>query len=218
MRKSATRYCPILFLLTVASCLAQTAGSGKPETRGSCSPAVTGDNNTFIFRYCGTDPEEGKRILRLLKAVAQGETLANGKLDEVLEILNKPTKLIVINNSALAGTKEHRQATIRFYTEDPVDRGQFEVECDRACIPVKACPLLGGNALRFAVVKAQPNMVEFLFQRQFPSLTQCDLTVESRDNMPIKILGIASSNRVTDLDFNVPQPNNCIVATGGVMC
>ena len=209
-----------LLLVAICSCPASAQKqTGDAKTQAPCSPAVTGgDNNTFIFKYCG-DQEEGKRILRLLNAVAKGESLANGKLDEILGILNKPTKIIMLGPPVVtAQLGGHPQTNVKFYTEDPVDRGQFEIECDRACTPVNACRLLGGNGLRLARVNGQPEVAEFLFQRQFPSLTQCDLTVESRDDQPANIIGIKTSNRIMALDFNLPQPNSCVVGTGTVMC
>jgi hypothetical protein len=48
-------------------------------------------------------------------------------------------------------------------------------------------------------------LVEFLFQRQFPALTPCTLTVESRDNEAIKILGISTATHTADLVFNANQ-------------
>lgn len=210
----------LLLLMTVCSgSLFAQKPTGDAKSEAPCSPAVTGDNNTFIFRYCGSDPEEEKRILRLLKAVAEGESLANGKLDEILAILNKPTKIVLMGSSVVSATPSgHPQTTLKFYTEDPVDRGQFEIECDRACTPVKGCTLIGGNSLLLAIVDSHPEIAEFLFQRQFPSLTQCDVTVESRDDKPINIIGMKTSNRLTGLDFNIPQPpTGCVVTAGGSM-
>jgi hypothetical protein len=216
------KYVMLSLLLTALYCCSAFAQkqTGDAKTQAPCSPAVTGgDNNTFIFKYCG-DPEEGQRILRLLKAVAEGESLANGKLDEILALLNKPTKIVMFGPPVVTSPQPrgHPQTTVKFYTEDPVDRGQFEIKCDRACTPVNGCRLLGGNALRLAIVKGYPEIAEFLFQRQFPSLTQCDMTVESQDDTPVTIVGIKTSNRITDLDFNLPQPNSCVVAGGSVLC
>src|SRR5215471_12316742 len=86
----------LAILITTALCgpaFAQTQTTGAAKSGGACSPAVTGNNNKFYFEYCGSDPEEGKRMLRLLEAVAQGEVLTNTKLDQILEILSKPVKI-----------------------------------------------------------------------------------------------------------------------------
>lgn len=190
-------------LLTAAllgSSLAQTKTTGSAKSDGSCSPAVTGDNNTFIFRYCGSDPEEKKKILKLLQAISQGEDVTNAKLDEILEILLMPIKIYKSESTAIdTPTGKRPRAAINFSTEDPVDRGQFEILCDRACTPVDVCQLMGQNSTIFAIVSDQPTIAEFLFQRQFPALTLCKLVVESRDEKPVRILNLNTSKRTTKL-------------------
>jgi hypothetical protein len=64
--------------------------SGDARSRGNCSPAVTGENNTFYFQYCGFDPQEGKRMERILQAIQSGEELSNEKLDKILAIVGEP--------------------------------------------------------------------------------------------------------------------------------
>jgi hypothetical protein len=208
-------------LLTAAlygSSFAQTKTTGEAKSGGPCSPAVTGDNNTFYFTYCGSDPEERNRIFRLLKAVAQGELLTNAKLDEVLEILSRPVKITMSESIAVAAPRGgHPRAAVNFYTDDPVERGQFEVLCDRACTPVDICRLLGSNAGILATVSDRANTAEFLFQRQFPALTECKLTVESRDDKAIKIISLTTSRRTTNLVPNAVQPVSSIVTGGSVM-
>src|SRR5271155_791371 len=152
------------WLLAYSLCLGQDK-SGNAKTSAQCSPAVTGNNNTFIFQYCGPDLEEGKRMVRLLDAISKGQDLTNTKLDEILSILGQPTK---INVSKLLSeppkTKgAHATASIEFYTEDPVERGQFEITCDRACTPSAFCALPGTNAGNFAIVIDHPEIAEFLF-------------------------------------------------------
>jgi hypothetical protein len=70
----------------------QKVRSGKASTIGHCSPAVTGDNNTFYFRYCGNDPAKEKKIIELLNKILsnQGSASTNEKLDELLKIVSKP--------------------------------------------------------------------------------------------------------------------------------
>jgi len=197
------------------SSFAQTKNTGDAKSEGPCSPAVTGDNNTFHYEYCGNDPEEGKRIVRLLKAVAQGEVLTNAKLDEVLEILSRPIKITRSESIAVdAPPGGHPRAAVNFYTDDPVDRGQFEILCDRACAPVDICSLMGSNDSKLATVSDHADTAEFLFQRQFPALTMCRLTVESRDDKPVKIMGLTTSRRITNLVPNAVQPHSRTI-TGG---
>jgi len=209
----------ILFMTVLyGSSFAQTKTTGDAKSEGPCSPAVTGDNNTFYFRYCGSDPEERKRIFRLLKAVVQGEVLTNAKLDEVLEILSRPIKITMLASIAVAAPPGGRpRAAVNFYTNDPVDRGQFEVLCDRACRPVEICLLMGSNASVLATVSDHPHIAEFLFQRQFPALTECKLTVESRDDRAVKIIRLTTSTRTTNLVPNAVQPVSSVVTGGSVL-
>jgi hypothetical protein len=210
------KYTLMLLMFLAVPCWSQT--TGKSETSGPCSPAVTGDNNTFQFKYCGSDPEEGKRIVRLLKAVAQGEVLTNAKLDEVLEILSMPTKIAMSESVAVAVPPgDHPRAAVNFHTDDPVDRGQFDILCDRACSPVDICRLMGSNTSILATVSDNVYVAEFLFQRQFPALTECKLTVESRDDKPVKIIGLTTSRRTTRLVLNAVQPHSSTISGGSVI-
>lgn len=207
-----------LSLLIAMPCWSQTTTTGQAQTTGTCSPAVTGDNNTFYFKYCGSDPEERKRIFKLLESVAQGEDLSNAKLDEILEILSRPIKITVLESMAVAALPGgHPRATVKFYTDDPVDRGQFEILCDRACTPVDICRLMGSNASKLATVSDHADIAEFLFQRQFPALTPCMLTVESRDDKAVKIINLTTSRRKTNLVPNTLQPRSSVVTEGSVM-
>jgi hypothetical protein len=208
----------VLTATLCGSSFAQTKTTGDAKSGGPCSPAVTGDNNTFYFKYCGSDIEEGKRIVRLLKAVAQGEVLTNAKLDEVLEILSRPPKITMSESIAVdARPGGHPRASVNFYTDDPVDRGQFEILCDRACTPVDICRLMGSNASVLATVSDRVDTAEFLFQRQFPALTQCKLTVESRDDKAVKIIGLLTSRRTTNLVPNAVQPASSVVSGRSVI-
>ena len=108
----------------------------------------------------------------------------------------------------------HPRAAVNFFTEDPVERGQFEILCDRACTPVDVCPLFGANATILATVTDRADIAEFLFRRQFPALTICRLTVESRGDNAVRITGLSTSSRLTNLLPNAVQPTP-MVTTGG---
>jgi hypothetical protein len=209
----------VLFIAALFSpSIGQIKKTGNAKSGGPCSPAVTGDNNTIHFTYCGSDPEETKKVLVLLKAINQGQDVTNAKLDEVLEILLKPIKITIKESGVVAAPPSgHPRFAISFYTDDPVDRGQFEVFCDRNCIPVDICRLIGSNASKLATVSDHPDIAEFLFQRQFPALTPCTLTVESRDESPVKIVDIKTSTRITGLVLTANQPRSSMVTDKSVM-
>jgi hypothetical protein len=69
--------------------LGQTATTGKASASGICSPATTGNNNTYYFKYCGTDPEQGAKMEELLNKILlnQDTAAANAKLDQILKLL-----------------------------------------------------------------------------------------------------------------------------------
>jgi hypothetical protein len=86
-----------LFALWLVACcvhcaMTQTTTS-TAKTSAPCSPAITGDSNTVTFTYCGSDPDEVKRIRKLLQAVADGQLTSNTKLDQILGILSTPTPI-----------------------------------------------------------------------------------------------------------------------------
>ncbi|MGC2246895.1 MAG: hypothetical protein WA609_09855 [Terriglobales bacterium] len=208
--------CAVLLITTItSSALGQTKKTGNAKSKGQCSPAVTGDNNTIYFTYCGSDPEETKKVLRLLNAINQGEDVTNAKLDAILEILSKPVKIIKSGSIPVAVPKGgHPRTGINFKTDDPIDRGQFEVVCDRPCTPVFACNFIGPNAPLFATVSDDPNIAEFIFRRQFPALTECGVIVESRDDKAVTILDVKTSQRTTNLVPNAVQPIPNVSSTG----
>jgi hypothetical protein len=213
------RYAPLFGLISLSALSwGQNATTGKATTSGPCSPAVTGNGNIFYFRYCGNDPEERVRIMKLLTAVSEGQDLTNAKLDQILELLGAPPKIFVVAKEQETTPPEKApKASITFYTEDPIGRGQFEVHCDRPCSPVDTCSLMGGNQSLLATVSTSPDLAEFFFRREFPNLTKCKLTVESRDMNPVSIIGIAASRRMENIVPNKIQPPPRVWANGSTI-
>ncbi len=125
-----------------------------------------------------------------------------------------PAKITTSNvRKIAAGADGHPRAAIDFYTDRPDDYGQFEVSCDRACIPVDVCILIGQNTTKFATVPDEPDIGVFLFQRQFPATTWCTLTVESRDEKPIEITAVRILKH-ENLTLNAVQPVPKVAAAG----
>jgi hypothetical protein len=80
----------LLPLVLYGSSFGQTTMSGKATTSGTCSPATTGNNNTYYFHYCGSDPEQGKKMEEILNKILLNQDMAaaNAKLDEILRIVS----------------------------------------------------------------------------------------------------------------------------------
>jgi hypothetical protein len=114
----------VLFVLALSiGVWGQTPSSGPAKTSGKCSPATTGNNNTYYFAYCGTDPEQGKKMVELLNKILlnQDMTAANAKLDELLKIvsnLGPPPERNMKNENAYAAiallNSAPRSSRVRF--------------------------------------------------------------------------------------------------------
>jgi len=84
------RYCLILSLLMAIPCWSQTTATGKAETAGACSPAVTGSKNTFTIN-CGINKEQGQKMLVILNKILANQIdpdAVMAKLDEILKAVN----------------------------------------------------------------------------------------------------------------------------------
>jgi hypothetical protein len=65
------KYAQVLFLLFAIPCWSQTATTGKAETKGACSPAVSGSKNTFIIKCPGLTKKQADEFLKVLNKLAQ---------------------------------------------------------------------------------------------------------------------------------------------------
>jgi hypothetical protein len=201
--------------------LAQNVPStGKATASGACAVSHSGNYDTITIKNCGIGEEQGKKVIKVLDALLKGQDSTDAKLDEILQILKMPIRITTSESIAIPAPVPggHPRAAIKFAADDPVDRGQFEVVCDGPCSPVDVCRLPGANSTIFATVSDQEDIAEFLFMRQFPPLTQCQLTVESRDDKPVKILTVTTSKRINDLVRAAVQPYNCVWAGNAMMC
>jgi hypothetical protein len=199
------------------SACGQSTQAGPATASGGCAVSHSGNYDTITIQNCGIGEEQGKKIIKVLNALVQGQESTDFKLDEILQILLKPIKITTSESIAIpAPLGGHPRAAVTFFTDDPVDRGQFEVLCDSACAPADICTLLGQNASFFATVSDNLNVAEFLFQRQFPALTECQLTIESRTDQPVKIISMTTSNRKTNLVPNAVQPQPRVWMNGAI--
>jgi hypothetical protein len=77
-----------LLVLLYGPVIAQTQATGKAETKGACSPANTGNNNTFNITCQGIPEKLGAQLIDLLNRVAKNQSDAEailGKLDGCLQ-------------------------------------------------------------------------------------------------------------------------------------
>lgn len=119
------------------------AGPSSANSRGHCSPAITGNNNTFYFRYCGNDPEQEKKIIALLNKLLanQDSPSSNLMLDELLTIASRPRVAICDNNTlsnCVAGDNYGPQ-TVNGYVPPP-PRAISQDHWDAAVALLKTAP------------------------------------------------------------------------------
>jgi len=76
--------------LVWASIAGQCQTTGAAATKGACSPANTGNNNTFNFT-CGIGKEQGEQMLKILNKILAHQLNPDevmAKLDEILKAVN----------------------------------------------------------------------------------------------------------------------------------
>jgi hypothetical protein len=96
------KYGLVLLLWVVVPCWAQTTTTGKAETAGPCSPAVTGNSNQFTINCPGVSKAQGQKMLDILNKILVNQLDPNkvmSKLDEILKAVNpnRPAKTYFCN-------------------------------------------------------------------------------------------------------------------------
>ncbi len=77
-------------MLLAVPCWSQR--TGKAETSGPCSPAVTGNNNQFSIKCQGINKEQGQKMLDILNKILANQPdpkAVNEKLDEILKLISQ---------------------------------------------------------------------------------------------------------------------------------
>ena len=102
--------------------VAQSTPAGSAYASGKCSPAVTGNRNTFDIR-CEVDPVEGKKIVDLLNRILSSEPDRNAvmsKLDQILSTVQHIQPMRHLANSLYEN--ESRIGSVSSLSQDPVTR------------------------------------------------------------------------------------------------
>jgi hypothetical protein len=91
------KYSLMLSLLVLTlPCLAQTSQTGKAQTSGPCSPAITGGNNQIRITCQGLTKEQGAKMVNILNTILANQLdpkVVMSKLEEILHAVN-PNLLI----------------------------------------------------------------------------------------------------------------------------
>lgn len=86
--KSKFRLSVLLSLLSSLSILAQPPSTGGAETKGICSPANTGNNNTFNFTCTGLSPEQQRLLASVPELLNKLLASQAGSVSEILSKLD----------------------------------------------------------------------------------------------------------------------------------
>jgi hypothetical protein len=82
----------VLLMLSAFPCWSQTTTTGKAETKGPCSPAVTGSGNTISIKTCGMSAQEMTEFQQALRNILSNEQLDTAailkKLDGCLQTMS----------------------------------------------------------------------------------------------------------------------------------
>jgi len=97
------------FVLLVSPAIAQQTGAAT--TKGTCSPATTGNNNTFTFN-CGIGKEQGQAILGIVNRILANQidpAAVMAKLDDIQrgvdQIRDQAAPRVINDQNATAVTK-----------------------------------------------------------------------------------------------------------------
>ena len=132
----------IMLISLAAPCSCQTA-TGNAETKGLCSPAVSGNKNTFTIN-CGISEKQGNQILAILNKLLANQQQLNldlvlTKLDEIAKaqenqgsnitsgssspIVRRNGNIITYNNVEPATATAEQKKDIRMALADFVQTG-----------------------------------------------------------------------------------------------
>jgi hypothetical protein len=86
MTEETMKYGLILLTLIATPCWSQTTATGQAETKGPCSPAVTGNNNQFEITCEGISKEQGAEFLKILNKISRNQLDPKAVMDKLDEI------------------------------------------------------------------------------------------------------------------------------------
>lgn len=104
----------------------QTTSTGTATTVGPCSPAVSGNNDSFTITCGGIDKSQGQKMLAILNKILANQVNpeeVNRKLDEILKALaaSADRTLTVPQAKAIADAAKDIPPDIKIVVEHPTD-------------------------------------------------------------------------------------------------
>src|ERR1700691_1068403 len=95
---------PICFVLCFPVIARAQSATGSATAKGACSPANTGNDNTFVI-HCGIDKEQGAELIAIMNKILASQlnpVEVMAKLDEILRNMRAPRRLCNLQKSELA--------------------------------------------------------------------------------------------------------------------
>jgi hypothetical protein len=86
---------PVCFLLSFPAMAQSQSTTGPATTKGACSPANTGNDNTFVIN-CGIDKGQGAELIAIMNKILANQLNpadVMAKLDEILRNVHPPRRL-----------------------------------------------------------------------------------------------------------------------------
>jgi hypothetical protein len=121
-------YVILLTAVLQGSSFGQTT-TGKARTSGVCSPATSGNNNTFVIK-CGIGSTQGKQMIEILNKVLANQidpTTVMTKLDEILKATSRPAQIVNAPNGigGIGGTYVNPQVNNFGYMQKTLNADQM---------------------------------------------------------------------------------------------
>ncbi|MGA3295744.1 MAG: hypothetical protein ABSE45_17400 [Candidatus Acidiferrales bacterium] len=94
----------VCFLLPFSTMAQSQSTTGPATTKGACSPANTGNDNTFVIN-CGIDKGQGAELIAIMNKILANQlnpVEVMAKLDEILRNMHPPRRLSDSQKSELA--------------------------------------------------------------------------------------------------------------------
>jgi hypothetical protein len=95
---------PVCFLLSFPAIAQSQSTKGPATTKGACSPANTGNDNTFVIN-CGIDKGQGAELIAIMNKILTNQLNSAdvmAKLDEILRNVHPPRRLSAPRKSEFA--------------------------------------------------------------------------------------------------------------------
>jgi hypothetical protein len=126
----------LILLVLVVHCWSQTTTTGKAETSGSCSPATTGNNNTFTITCTGLTTDQAKSLASIPSVLNK---ILQKQKDESAEIISRL-------NDCVEGVKQARKGIYSGYDFNGAKRDQS---------PGRTISIAGAETIVFHMVDLQ---------------------------------------------------------------